>query len=208
MDYCFEEEKSVWDEIAPSWHRLRRKPFPFVLKLANEWRAGRILDVGCGNGRNLIPFFERRFGCFGIDISLEILKLGKDFVGDGGIYFFQASATSLPFREECFDYVLCIATLHHLPKELQVRLLGEIKRVLKSGGKAFITVWNKLQPRFFLGSKERKVPWKLSPERTLYRYYYFFTMPELRKALLKTGFKIVFGKGFFGKNIEFLVEKP
>ncbi|MEM4247002.1 MAG: class I SAM-dependent methyltransferase, partial [Candidatus Woesearchaeota archaeon] len=119
----------------------------------------------------------------GIDSSKELIKIAKQRMPDAKLI--PASAVNLPFPDESFDYVICLAVLHHLKPEQHEKALSEIKRVLKPSGKAGIAVWNKLQPRFIFGKKEQMVPWKL-PKQKIQRYYYFFTYWELKKTTEKT----------------------
>ncbi|MEM2916211.1 MAG: class I SAM-dependent methyltransferase [Candidatus Woesearchaeota archaeon] len=193
-----------WDKIAKEWDRHRQKPVEFAVRLASTWKPGKILDIGCGNARNLKPFMEKGFKCYGIDSSKELIKIAKQRLPQAKLLY--ASATKLPFPDKSFDYVICLAVLHHLKPKDHEKALSEIKRVLKPAGMAGIAVWNKLQPRFILGKKEQMVPWKL-PKQTIQRYYYFFTCWELRKLLKKQGFIIKKGN-ILGKNIEFIVQKP
>jgi hypothetical protein len=87
--------------------------------------------------------------------------------------------------------------------------------VLKPTGEAFVTVWNRWQPRFWLRGKEVNVPWK-AREKTYYRYYYLYTYQGLRSILTETGFEIVsifperanrFPFKSFSENICVLVRK-
>ncbi|MEM4240227.1 MAG: class I SAM-dependent methyltransferase [Candidatus Woesearchaeota archaeon] len=193
-----------WDKIAKEWDRMRQKPVEFAIKLASTWKPGKILDIGTGNARNLKPFLEKCFDCTGIDSSKELIKIAKQRTPDAKLLY--ASAVKLPFPDKSFDYVICLAVLHHLKPKDHEKALKEIQRVLKPGGKAGIAVWNKLQSRFIFGKKEQVVPWKL-PNKIIGRYYYFFTCWELRKLLKKQGFIIKKGN-ILGKNIEFIVQKP
>ncbi len=192
-----------WDKIAKEWNRLRQKPTEFAIRLANEWQPGKILDIGCGNARNLKPFLEKGFECYGIDSSKELIKIAKERIKEAKLT--QASATNLPFPNESFDYIICLAVLHHLKPKDHKKALNEIKRVLKPKGIAAIAVWNKLQMRFILGKKEQMIPWKLQ-DKIIQRYYYFFTYWELKKMLKKQGFIIKKGN-ILGKNINFIVQK-
>jgi tRNA (uracil-5-)-methyltransferase TRM9 len=192
-----------WDKIAKEWNRMRQKPVELAIDLANKWTPGKILDIGCGNGRNLKPFLEKGFECTGIDSSKELIKIAKEQVP--GAKLIAANATKLPFPDETFDYVISLAVLHHLKPKYHEKALSEIKRVLKPEGIAAIAVWNKLQKRFIFGKKERMVPWKL-PKQTIERYYYFFTYWELKKLLKKQGFVIKKGN-ILGKNIEFIFSR-
>lgn len=194
----------TWDELAEEWNRLRQWPVESALQFANTWKPGRILDIGCGNGRNLMPFLKKGFDCIGIDSSKELIRIAKQKVP--GAKLVVANAVKLPFPDKSMDYVICLAVLHHLKPKYHEKALSEIKRVLKPNGKAGIAVWNKLQPRFFWGKKEQMVPWKTNT-KVVERYYYFFNFWELKKLLKNQGFAIKEGKGRFGKNIEFTASK-
>ena len=95
------------------------------------------------------------------------------------------------FPDETFSRAISLATYHHV-KGIEERLksLQELKRVLKTGGEAFITVWNRWQPRFWFRSKEISVPWRMKT-RTLYRYYYLFSYRELEKLVREAGFQVL-----------------
>ena len=70
------KQEEVWNSIAESWNNLRKYPSnKRVINLANTWEPGNILDLGCGNGRNLIPFAKKRFDCYGIDFSKNMIKM-------------------------------------------------------------------------------------------------------------------------------------
>jgi SAM-dependent methyltransferase len=105
--------------------------------------------------------------------------------------------------------------LHHLKKERQLTAFQELKRVMKPGGTAFITVWNRRQPRFWFRSKEILVPWRIQNEM-LYRYYYLFTYGELKRLAVDSGLEIIkmfpesayhFPVKLFSQNICLLVRK-
>ncbi len=204
-------QQKIWDAIAPRWNDFRQRPLPEIAsmlkKFAEEWKPGRILDIGCGNCRNLILFEYNDFDCYGIDFSEEMLKCAMEYgkKHELKIKIKQAFATELPFPNSSFDYVLSISMLHHLNESERVKAIREIRRVLKPNGKAIIAVWNKLQPRFFFKKKDVTVPWHTKKE-VYQRYYHLFTSWELKKLLKKQGFKIL-QKNIFGRMLIFVVEK-
>lgn len=103
----------------------------------------------------------------------------------------QADARSLPFPNESFDRAIAVATYHHIKgREEQLKALRELWRVLKPRGEAFITVWNRCQPRFWFKGKEVMAPWRMK-DRTLYRYYYLFTYGELERLAREAGLEVV-----------------
>ena len=194
-------EKETWNVLAPEWNRLRTKPFPkTVIELTNKWDPGKILDLGCGNARNLIPFSEKEFECYGVDFSEEMIKLSKKRLK---AEFKVGDILKIPCKDNYFDYIVCVAAFHHVKKEDQQKGLQEIKRVLKPGGKLYLTCWNKWQKRFLFSKKEEKIPWKMK-DKTHDRYSYMFNYFELRKLVKIAGFNIEKISGMFGKNIEII----
>ena len=206
-------QKEVWNALAEQWHQFRQKPFPDVAKridsFATGWKPGKILEVGCGNCRNLVLFAKNGFECFGIDFSLAMLDWAKEYITKQkiSVNLKRAEAEKLPFPDEFFEYELSMAVLHHLETEdARQQAVLEIKRTLKPGGKAVITVWNKLQSKFLFKAKDMFIPWKVKG-RTYQRYYHLFTRWELSRLLKNSGFRIL-KANTLGKNLIFEVQKP
>ena len=202
-------QQQVWNALAGQWYLFRKRPWPDVEKVIQmlaKWKPGKILDIGCGNCRNLLPFAG--FRCYGIDFSDEMLKQATKFCKQNGIKVTlkHAEASKLPFTSQSFDYCLSIALLHHLEAEKQKAALFEMFRVLKPRGKALITVWNKLQPRFIFKPKDLYIPWKVNG-KSYKRYYHLFTYWELKKLLKECCLEILYNSGIFGRNLIFVAQK-
>ena len=191
--------QQVWNSIAEKWSNFRQKPEKKSEKLAKLWKPGKILDVGCGNCRNLLPF--SKFDCYGIDFSENMIKEAEKYIAKNNmkVNLKIGDAIKLPYKDKSFDYVISFAMLHHL-KNHEI-LIKEINKILKNNGQAYIGVWNKLQLKFLFKRKETYV--KFGKEK---RYYHFISFFEMRRFLKKYNFKILDSK-MFGKNLEFLVEK-
>jgi len=100
-------------------------------------------------------------------------------------------------------------------KEEKQTALNELRRVLKPGGEAFITVWNRWQPRFWFSQRHIDMPWR-TRSQILYRHYYLFSYPELEKLVKKAGFEVLKSSPessyrlpvkLFSRNICLLVRK-
>jgi ubiquinone/menaquinone biosynthesis C-methylase UbiE len=111
-----------------------------MLRLAHLKPGESVLDIGCGTG-SLAISARRQVGrtstVCGLDASPEMIaraekKARKAHVDVG---FKIAFAQSLPFPDAQFDVVLTTMMLHHLPKKGRGELAGEIRRVLKPGGR-------------------------------------------------------------------------
>jgi len=208
--------KDTFNRIAPGWYNFRHwSIFRRELGvLAQRWGGGRLLNLGCAHGPDFLPFINN-FELHGVDFSWEMLRLAGDYSHKFNfeVDLVLADVTSLPYADGTFDRAIAVATYHHLKKNEQIAALGELWRVLKPGGEAFITVWNRWQPRFWFKGKESAVPWRTGDE-ILYRYYYLFSYPELARLVKRAGFRVLrFPEGGrfrarpFSRNICLLVVK-
>ena len=189
----YESQKEVWDLIASGWTSFRQNPLGIIEEFAKGWKPGKILDVGCGNGRNLKPFADLKYDCYGIDFSKNMVGVAKDFLKKHNVQakVYVEKAEKLPFDDKSFDYVLALRVIPCILTEKErSKALDEIKRVLKKNGKAVITIWNKTNFKYLLSKKEALVPWR-KKDRTLIRYYYLYSPAEITKILVEKGFKIL-----------------
>ena len=211
--------KDVFDQIAPSWYNFRHWSIfrQELEELAQRWQQGRLLNIGCAHGPDFLPF-RQNFELYGVDFSTEMLKFARKYAAkfDFTVSLSAADVRYLPYPDETFNRVISVATYHHVKgKEERLKSLQELGRVLKPGGEAFITAWNRWQPRFWFHGKEMGVPWR-TKAKTLYRYYYLFSYLELEKLVKKAGFEVLksFPESayrcplkFFSRNICLLVKK-
>lgn len=186
--------RQVFDQIAESWYRVRHWPLlrDELDALAARWQSGNLLNVGCAHGPDFLPFAQA-FELNGLDVSGAMLRQAMTYSAKFGFYvnLISGDALFLPFANNTFDWAISVATYHHIRGgQEREKAFEELRRVLKPKGEAFVTVWNRGQPRFWFRSKEQRVPWRLK-ERTVYRYYHLFSYRELRKALIRSGWAIV-----------------
>jgi ubiquinone/menaquinone biosynthesis C-methylase UbiE len=201
-------QERIWNELSKSWNNFRNKPERTVGYFKDKYakNLGKIIDLGCGNCRNLIPF--KNFECYGVDFSNEMLKYAKKTANKYNlkIKLIKADLDKLKFKDNFFDYALMAASLHHLQThEKRLNSLKEVYRILKSNGTAMIIVWNKWQLRFLFRKKDTLIPWKIK-NKVYYRYYHLFNYFELRNLLKKVNFEILESKIRKG-NIIFIVKK-
>jgi len=186
--------KDVFNHIAPGWYNFRhRSIFTVELsRLAERWRKGSLLNLGCAHGPDFLPFKDS-FKLYGVDFSDEMLKLARRYSlkYDFNVELSLADVRQLPYPDNYFDWAISVATYHHIKgKQERLKALNELMRVLKPGGEAFITVWNRWQPGFWFKPKDLYVPWR-KKDKTLYRYYHLFTYAELENLVRKAGFSIL-----------------
>lgn len=152
----------------------------FIDKLLNY---NNILDIGSGNGRNS-TYKNHNIICF--DISKEQLKM-NNIKNNNSIH---ANMINIPFKNNTFDIILCIASFHHL-QTLNERhnCLKEMKRILVNKGKILMSVWSIKQPkktkRIFYNFGDNIVNWNTNKKDSngnfiiIPRYYYIFNLNEI-----------------------------
>lgn len=103
----------------------------------------KVLDVGCGGGRNLIYFLQHGYDVYGIDPNPEAIaavqELSKALTGEDKAANFKVSfAETMPFTDQTFDLVICSAVLHFAqsPEHFEA-MLTNMWQVIKPGGYLF-----------------------------------------------------------------------
>jgi SAM-dependent methyltransferase len=136
-------EKGEFDPFAPrGWQTIAVR----FSKMVPGETFERLLDVGCGTGQSRQVYAERTRRYVGIDLSFEALSLARRKAPTAG--WSQADASRLPFADGSLDAVAFSSVLHHVPDLSPV--LGEARRVLKPGGRAFAFDPNLLHPAMAL----------------------------------------------------------
>tara|TARA_E500000178_G_scaffold938_1_gene1035 strand:+ start:3881 stop:4657 length:777 start_codon:yes stop_codon:yes gene_type:complete len=110
---------------------------------------GKVLDVGCAWGRMFDIYLKYDLEIFGVDISQFMIKeCAKNWKGIlSQSNFSCAEAEKLPFENNSFDNLVCLATFD---ATYQQKSLSEFFRVLKLGGRLYLTGKNS---EYFLDDK-------------------------------------------------------
>jgi len=199
-------QEQVWNSIAKTWNKYVVKKIPIVVDFLKN-KKGKIIDLGCGDGRNMIP--NPNITYYGIDFSEQSLNHAKKRAKKEkiNIKLFKKQSDNLSeFKTNMFDHGLFIAALHCIEtKKNRSKTLKEFYRILKPNAEALITVWNSEDKRFshIKGGREGKdgqkgkdyngdiyMSWKQNNIPHM-RYYYLYKKQELLNLLKSTGFKIL-----------------
>jgi len=154
---------------------------------------GRLIDLGCGTGRLCAHFAARGYDCVGVDLSEEMLKAAS--ARCPGMRFVKANLVDFdPSTEfvEPFDYAACLFSTWGMIRGVENRrkMLANVQRLLKPGGKFVVHVHN----RWFAG-----LGWKRfrSGDLTMPQAYggapltlHHFSRSEAIRALHSSGFRV------------------
>ena len=149
----------------------------FLKRLRRQVPGGKLLDVGCGEGRHSFAAARLGFEVTAIDYEPLALKRVRQFARTqnvGQITVRWADVFSLPFRAS-FDIVLDYGCLHHQRKCDWRAYKASIVRVLRPRGYYVLSVFS---PRFRFFRKSRR-PWHIA--RGAYRRC--FTREDLAELL-------------------------
>lgn len=202
----------IYDKIAKHFDTTRIVIWPKVQEFINNFKKNTIiLDIGCGNGKNM----GHRKDCnyIGIDICQNLLKQTKT---QDNCEYILSNCLNIPLSDNSIDYIMSIAVIHHLStSNRRLDSIIEIYRLLKIGGTALIYVWAKEQPKFKNEiSQDVFVKWNLQKkysdlnhDQTFYRYYHLFTKNELELLINQIdGIKII-ESGFQSNNWYCIIQK-
>lgn len=160
-------------EVASYAEVAREGLTPFEAALvAAAFRAGdRVLDVGCGGGREAVPMAREGLRLVAVDISPAMVQSAVEFAAASGLRFpaLAADLGALPFREAAFDGVAMLGqVIAHIPGRPQrIAALAAVRQLLRPGGTLAITTHNrrchwKFRLYFALVNRWRRLlrPWR------------------------------------------------
>lgn len=103
------------------------------VELADPPEGGRVLDLACGAGRHLGPLEEAGLRPVGLDLSPALLRRARE---GGAGPLVRGDMRELPLRDGAFDGVVQFFTSfgYFRTREEDVRVLEEVRRVLRPGG--------------------------------------------------------------------------
>lgn len=110
-----------------------------AIQLLDPQPGERILDAGCGTGRNLGPLLDSRALPAGLDFSPGMLAVARASHPRASLFMADLQAP-LPLRDAQFDAVLCSLIGEHLDR--LAHTLQEFRRVTRPGGRLVFTVYH------------------------------------------------------------------
>jgi SAM-dependent methyltransferase len=131
-----------WNEpTAPAWLIPSEESYG----IAARWQQKKfrnILDFGCGLGRHTVLFAQNGFRVSAFDLSPEGVAHTKQWLESRHLEadLCQADMNKLPYPDACFDAAFAYHVISHTDSEGIRAILAELRRVLRPGGEAYLTL--------------------------------------------------------------------
>jgi SAM-dependent methyltransferase len=165
-------------ECVARWSKRRHRRPPLLA----EWLTclpadARLLDLGCGGGKDAGDLSQRGYRVVGLDRTSALLSAGRRRYRS--LPLVCADLRQLPFHAMSFDGLWAAASLMHLPKPVARRILTDLSRLVRPGGLFAATVT--------YGVKSRIVTDGWVPGR----YFARWKKDELARAVRRAGWNIL-----------------
>lgn len=194
MDLEKQYVQQVYSSIADHFNDTRFCIWDFVKKFLTDKTASmKGLDIGCGNGKNML--INSELNIIGCDVCEELLQICRS----KGLSVLYGDCYQLNFKNDEFDYAMAIAVFHHMSTFARIhKSLKEMIRVLKSGGKGVFSVWSvENQPKRKFVPGDNFIPWvRHSDKKRFSRYYRVYDKPMITNLIMDFSGQIIIKKLF------------
>lgn len=151
---CGSEDPIVGDAapLSAAWfqrieaHRYRVEPLIHAVAQFTRYRGQRVLEVGVGAGTDHLQWARAGAECYGIDLTEAAVETTRQHLALYGLRsaLQRVDAARLPFDDGFFDVVYSWGVIHHAAHPAS--LVGEIRRVLKPGGRFIGMLYGRRSP--------------------------------------------------------------
>jgi ubiquinone/menaquinone biosynthesis C-methylase UbiE len=139
-EYDIEMWQDVLKNLPVSYRKWFKEEKSYLV--SNITKDANVLEVGMGDGRSLNDIIRVTKNLTGIDHDSEAVERTKNiFERYPSVKIMRAEAEKLPFEGRTFDFVICMTTFANFG-EKRLKILDEMKRVLKDEGRIIISVFS------------------------------------------------------------------
>jgi ubiquinone/menaquinone biosynthesis C-methylase UbiE len=164
------------------WHSKKFDGYdlrPDLLKFLGLLKGKKVLDFGCGNGRDLDFLSRYSLDLTGIDYSDKMLAISRNRVKSAKIIKMNFLG-KIKFPDSKFDGICASASLLHVPKKSIGKILKELHRILKKDGILYISVKE--------GEGQKIIGDDFGTE---IRFFSLFRKKEMEGLAISVGFKVI-----------------
>ena len=150
-------------------------------QLASLPKGAKILDIGSGTGHLTKYIKDKGFEVVGIEPAEEMIGFARQNFPD--IEFMEGISSELPFEDNTFDFIVAFEVFRYINEEENLKGYREFKRVLKDGGKIFITHVNKYAKDYY--RYFHPINGFIYSLQSKPHHYCYFTTPEKEEKILE-----------------------
>lgn len=172
---------TTYDKTAPEYIAKAQQyaPEPEREKFMSLVKSGgKILDAGCGSGRDANYFASKGFVVTGIDLSDTLLAYANEHA-EGNVTFHNMDLRAIKLNSS-YDGIWACASLLHLKRDEMLPVLRNFEHMIMPGGTLFLLLKE--------GEGERMATSSTIQGDT--RFFTYYTVSELRKLLGNVGFSV------------------
>ena len=161
----FDELSRTYDELGETFESKLEQYFrqELIKEHLPKDKNARILDAGGGTGRTTLPLAKMGYKVTLCDISSGMLNVAREKLSREGLLdrveIEEADIAHLPFADEVFDFIVCLAGPLSLADSLKAA--KELARVMKKGGKLIVDAFGRYQAAMRELGKNPEVALKL-----------------------------------------------
>jgi len=109
---------------------------PELLEFIGEHELGRVIDIGCGTGTNVITLAKAGWKVTGVDFAPRAVKLARQKLKQAGVQaeLLVRDATKLEGIDGSFDLAFDLGCFHTIPQNGKTEYLRQLDRILAQNG--------------------------------------------------------------------------
>jgi len=141
MGRFFDARLDIYDAHQLDCIESAREFYPFTASCLPSEPGTELLDLGCGTGLELEPYFARNPSArvTGIDLAPGMLQALHDKFPGRALTLICDSYFTVPFGTEKFDAAVSVESLHHFTQAEKIPLYRKLAQALKPGGYLILT---------------------------------------------------------------------
>ncbi|WP_198345770.1 class I SAM-dependent methyltransferase [Nocardiopsis gilva] len=165
LQYGWELAYQHQDTEQPLWQEAAIPVIDDAIELLRSAGARSVVDLGCGDGRNLAALVAAGFSCMGVDIAPTGLAHARTTAQPA--FLLRADATDIGLIDNSVDAVTCFDVFGQIQDPSS--LVREARRILRPGGTLVVNAFTPEDGTY--GEGEEIAPHTFAYKDTLFRYY-------------------------------------
>jgi ubiquinone/menaquinone biosynthesis C-methylase UbiE len=174
---------ACYERAGIAWAKLHADPDfwqPEFLQFTSLLPGGRVLEVGCGGGRDALTLTQH-YDYIGSDRAFSLLPYTRTVEPRAG-KLLQQDLYRMAFANQTFDGAWVSAVLLHIPKDRVATALAEIRRVVRPGGVVFVSLKE---------GEGQTVKTEVEQGVELERLFVYYRLGEFERFTWNAGFKVL-----------------